>query len=41
MQGKENGLIALGVPVVDQKHEMQSNCQILFILFKISKFRKW
>ena len=34
MQGKENGFIALGVSVVDQKHEMQSNCPDSFYNFQ-------
>ena len=34
LQGKENGFIALGVSVVDQKHEMQSNCPDSFYNFQ-------
>ena len=34
MQGKENGFIALGVSVVDQKYEMQSSCPDSFYNFQ-------
>ena len=32
--GLENGIIALGVSVVDQKHEMESNCPDSFYYFQ-------
>ena len=34
LQGYENGFIALGMSVVDQKHEMQSNCPDSFYNFQ-------
>ena len=41
LQGWEKGFIALGVFVVDQKHEMESNCPDSFYNFQNIEIPKW